>query len=165
MVRMLTMSSEAAYTMMRSGRLALTQTKSDETCTHNRSADPVCCSLCWYSICSQCRGIRLLFVCVIFVSGAFLAWFLLWLQARGSLSFSHIIVAWLVVNGTCLLWGVMYLAATGADNIAETRAYVVTELLGTVGGSLVKSMVKTYPKTTIGQTKGYRSSRFVRQSL
>lgn len=88
-------------------------------------------------------GIRLLFVCVIFVSGAFLAWFLLWLQARGSLSFSHIIVAWLVVNGTCLLWGVMYLAATGADNIAETLGrYVVAELLGTVGGSLVKSMVE-----------------------
>lgn len=88
-------------------------------------------------------GLRLLFVCAVFISAAFLGWLLWWLYTRSSLSFSHIIVAWLVVNGTCLLWGVMYLAATGADNIAETLGrYVVTELLGTVGGSLVKSLIE-----------------------
>lgn len=92
-------------------------------------------------------GVRLLFVCVAFISGAFLGWMLLWLHKRCSLTFSHAIVAWLVVNGTCLLWGVMYLAVTGAENIAETLGrYVVTELLGTTGGSLVKSLVENLSK-------------------
>lgn len=92
-------------------------------------------------------GVRLLFVCVAFISGAFLGWLLFWLHKRHSLSFSHVIVAWLVVNGTCLLWGVMYLAVTGAENIAETLGrYVVTELLGTTGGSLVKSLVENLSK-------------------
>lgn len=92
-------------------------------------------------------GVRLLFVCVAFISGAFLGWLLFWLSKRHSLSFSHVVVAWLVVNGTCLLWGVMYLAVTGAENIAETLGrYVVTELLGTTGGSLVKSLVENLSK-------------------
>lgn len=92
-------------------------------------------------------GVRLLFVCVTFVSGGFLAWLLLWLRDTGRMNFSHILVAWLVVNGTCLLWGVMYLAVTGAENIAETLGrYVVTELLGTVGGSLAKSIVENLSK-------------------
>lgn len=92
-------------------------------------------------------GVRLLFLCVAYISGAFLGWLLLWLHKRSSLTFSHVVVAWLVVNGTCLLWGVMYLAVTGAENIAETLGrYVVTELLGTTGGSLTKSLVENLSK-------------------
>lgn len=92
-------------------------------------------------------GVRALFVCVAFISGAFLCWLLLWLRATGRMTFSHVLVAWLVVNGTCLLWGVMYLAVIGAENIAETLGrYVVTELLGTVGVSLAKSIVENLSK-------------------
>lgn len=92
-------------------------------------------------------GVRTLFVWVAIISGAFLGWLLLWLHSTERMTFSHIIVAWLVVNGTCLLWGVMYLAVTGAENIAETLGrYVVTELLGTVGVSLAKSIVENLSK-------------------
>lgn len=92
-------------------------------------------------------GVRTLFVWVAMISGAFLGWLLLWLHSTERMTFSHVLVAWLVVNGTCLLWGVMYLAVTGAENIAETLGrYVVTELLGTVGVSLAKSIVENLSK-------------------
>ena len=92
-------------------------------------------------------GVRLLFALVTIVSGAFLAWMLYWLQGRGALTFSHAIVAWLIVNGTCVLWGVLYLAVTGAEQIAETLGrYVVTELLGTVAVALAKNTVENISK-------------------
>ena len=92
-------------------------------------------------------GVRLLFALVTMVSGAFLAWMLYWLQGRGALTFSHAIVAWLIVNGTCVLWGVLYLAVTGAEQIAETLGrYVVTELLGTVAVALAKNTVENISK-------------------
>lgn len=88
-------------------------------------------------------GINLLFALVTMVSGGFLGWMLYLLNARGKLTFSHIIVVWLIVNGTCVMWGVLYLAATGADQIAETLGrYVVTELLGTIGFSLAKNTIE-----------------------
>lgn len=88
-------------------------------------------------------GIRMLFALVVMVSGGFLAWVLYWLHGRGALTFSHIVVLWLIVNGTCVMWGVLYLAATGAEQIAETLGrYVVTELLGTVGFALAKNTVE-----------------------
>lgn len=72
---------------------------------------------------------------------------LYWLHGRGALTFSHVIVTWLIVNGTCVMWGVLYLAATGAEQIAETLGrYVVTELLGTVGFALAKSTVENLSK-------------------
>lgn len=92
-------------------------------------------------------GVRLLFICAIFVSGAFLGWLLLWLRDNRKMEFSHILVTWLIINGTCLLWGVMYLAVTSHDNIAETLGrYIVTELLGTIGVSLAKSTVENLSK-------------------
>lgn len=92
-------------------------------------------------------GVRLLFLCVIFISGAFLGWLLWWLHDNGKMVFSHILVAWLIVNGTCLLWGVMYLAVTSHENIAETLGrYIVTELLGTIGVSLAKSTFENLSK-------------------
>lgn len=92
-------------------------------------------------------GVRLLFALVTMVSGAFLAWMLYWLQGRGALTFSHAIVTWLIVNGTCVLWGVLYLAVTGAEQIAETLGrYVVTELLGTVAVALAKNTVENISK-------------------
>ncbi|HIT02476.1 MAG TPA: hypothetical protein IAC21_06625 [Candidatus Enterenecus merdae] len=92
-------------------------------------------------------GVRLLFTLVALVSGAFLGWLLYWLNERDILTFSHVIVAWLIVNGTCVMWGVLYLAVTGADQIAETLGrYVVTELLGTVGVALAKSVIENLSK-------------------
>lgn len=92
-------------------------------------------------------GVRLLFAMVTMLSGAFLAWMLYWLQGRGALTFSHAIVTWLIVNGTCVLWGVLYLAVTGAEQIAETLGrYVVTELLGTVAVALAKNTVENISK-------------------
>ena len=104
-------------------------------------------------------GIRMLFALVVMVSGGFLACVLYWLHGRGALTFSHIVVLWLIVNGTCVMWGVLYLAATGAEQIAETLGrYVVTELLGTVGASLAKSVVENlsqhnnWPDKKLGET-------------
>ena len=92
-------------------------------------------------------GVRLLFLCVIFISGAFLGWLIWWLHDNDKMVFSHILVAWLIVNGTCLLWGVMYLAVTDHGNIAETLGrYIVTELLGTIGVSLAKSTFENLSK-------------------
>lgn len=92
-------------------------------------------------------GIRLLFALVTLVSGAFLGWLLCWLHDCGALTYSHVIVSWLIVNGTCVLWGVLYLAAVGAEQIAETLGrYVVTELLGTVGFALAKATVENLSK-------------------
>lgn len=105
----------------------------------------VCCLGILYAL--NVGGVRLLFVCMIYISGAFLGWILFLLYQKDSLTFSHIIVSWLIVNGTALLWAVMYLADTGAKDIAETLGrYIVTELLGTVGGSLTKSMVENLSK-------------------
>lgn len=88
-------------------------------------------------------GIRVLFALVVMASGGFLGWMLLMLYERNKLTFSHVIVLWLIVNGTCVMWGVLYLAATGAEQIAETLGrYVVTELLGTVGFALAKHTVE-----------------------
>ena len=88
-------------------------------------------------------GVRVLFALVVMASGGFLGWMLFLLNERGKLTFSHIIVLWLIVNGTCVLWGVLYLAVTGAEQIAETLGrYVVTELLGTAGAALVKNCVE-----------------------
>ena len=104
-------------------------------------------------------GIRMLFALVVMVSGGFLAWVLYGLHGRGALTFFHIVVLWLIVNGTCVMWGVLYLAATGAEQIAETLGrYVVTELLGTVGASLAKSVVENlsqhnnWPDKKLGET-------------
>ena len=92
-------------------------------------------------------GIRLLFALVTMISGAFLGWLLHWLHSRNNLTYSHAIVAWLIVNGTCVMWGVLYLAATGAQQIAETLGrYVVTELLGTAGFALAKNTVENLSK-------------------
>ena len=92
-------------------------------------------------------GIRLLFALVTLVSGAFLGWLLCWLHDCVALTYSHVIVSWLIVNGTCVLWGVLYLAAVGAEQIAETLGrYVVTELLGTVGFALAKATVENLSK-------------------
>ena len=105
-------------------------------------------------------GVRLLFVCVIFLSGAFLGWLLWWLRDNKKMEFSHILVTWLIVNGTCLLWGVMYLAVTSHENIAETLGrYIVTELLGTIGVSLTKSMFENLSKNNTWPDKGYNKIR------
>lgn len=109
-------------------------------------------------------GVRLLFALVTMVSGAFLAWMLYWLQGRGALTFSHAIVAWLIVNGTCVLWGVLYLAVTGAEQIAETLGrYVVTELLGTVAVALAKNAVENISKNNSWPDK--RSDETVKRDL
>lgn len=92
-------------------------------------------------------GIRALFTVAVMISGAFLGWVLHLLHRREQMTFSHIIVLWLVVNGTCMLWGVLYLAETGAQQIAETLGrYIVTELLGTTIGALAKNVVENLSK-------------------
>ena len=109
-------------------------------------------------------GVRLFFALVTRVSGACLAWMLYWLQGRGALTFSHAIVAWLIVNGTCVLWGVLYLAVTGAEQIAETLGrYVVTELLGTVAVALAKNTVENISKNNSWPDK--RSDETVKRDL
>ena len=88
-------------------------------------------------------NINTLFALVTMASGAFMGWAIWLLNCQNKLTVSHIIVLWLIVNGTCVLWGVLYLAATGAEQIAETLGrYVVTELLGTIGFFLAKSTVE-----------------------
>lgn len=92
-------------------------------------------------------GIRALFTVAVMISGAFLGWVLYLLHRREQMTFSHIIVLWLVVNGTCMLWGVLYLAETGAQQIAETLGrYIVTELLGTTIGALTKNVIENLSK-------------------
>lgn len=92
-------------------------------------------------------GIRALFTVAVMISGAFLGWVLYLLHRREQMTFSHIIVLWLVVNGTCMLWGVLYLAETGAQQIAETLGrYIVTELLGTTIGALTKNAIENLSK-------------------
>ncbi len=104
-------------------------------------------------------GIRMLFALVTMASGAFLGWLLYWLHDRGTLTYSHVIVSWLIVNGTCVLWGVLYLAAVGAEQIAETLGrYVVTELLGTVGFALAKATVENLSKNNSWPDKASKSS-------
>ena len=104
-------------------------------------------------------GIRMLFALVTMASGAFLGWLLYWLHDRGTLTYSHVIVSWLIVNGTCALWGVLYLAAVGAEQIAETLGrYVVTELLGTVGFALAKATVENLSKNNSWPDKASKSS-------
>lgn len=46
-------------------------------------------------------GIRALFALVTMVSGGFLGWMLYLLYVQSKLTFSHIVVLWLIVNGTC----------------------------------------------------------------
>ena len=92
-------------------------------------------------------GVRMLFAVVVMISGAFLGWMLSLLHAHKKLTFSHIVVLWLIVNGTCMLWGVLYLAVTGAEQIAETLGrYIVTELLGTSIAALLKNTVENVSK-------------------
>lgn len=104
-------------------------------------------------------GIRALFCLVTMVSGGFLGWMLYLLYVQQKLTFSHIVVLWLIVNGTCVLWGVLYLAATGAEQIAETLGrYVVTELLGTVGVALTKSTVENLSKNNSWPDRGEKQN-------
>ena len=92
-------------------------------------------------------GVRFLFAVAVMISGAFMGWMLYLLHVHQKMTFSHIIVLWLIVNGTCMLWGVLYLAVTGAEQIAETLGrYIVTELLGTSIAALVKHTVENVSK-------------------
>jgi hypothetical protein len=87
-------------------------------------------------------GIRALFVTVILINGFFTLFLINQLKSRDNLTLMNTIYVWVMTNSICILWGVLYLAATGAEDIAETLGrYIVTEILGS---TLVYGLKSSY---------------------
>lgn len=106
------------------------------------------------------HGIQYLFVLMCIISGGFLGWLLISLYQRKNLTFSHAIIAWNVVNANALLWGVMYLAATDHQQIAETMGrYIVTDLIGVSTVAMVKSIIENLSKNNTWPDKKTTSTK------
>lgn len=73
----------------------------------------------------------------------FWGWVLRWLHADGRITFSHVLVIWLVASGTVMGGTSYYLAYRGITDTLETLShYVMVETVAGSAGYLVKSTVE-----------------------
>ena len=73
----------------------------------------------------------------------FWGWVLRWLYADGRITFSHILVIWLVASGTVMGGTSYYLALRGITDTLETLShYVMVETVAGSAGYLAKSTME-----------------------
>ena len=73
----------------------------------------------------------------------FWGWVLRWLYADGRITFSHVLVIWLVASGTVMGGASYYLALRGITDTLETLArYVMVETVAGSAGYFVKSTME-----------------------
>ena len=73
----------------------------------------------------------------------FWGWVLRWLYADGRITFSHILVIWLMASGTVMGGASYYLALRGFTDTLETLArYVMVETVAGSAGYFIKSTME-----------------------
>ncbi len=73
----------------------------------------------------------------------FWGWVLRWLHADGRVTFSHVLVIWLMASGTVMGGASYYLALRGITDTLETLArYVMVETVAGSAGYLAKSTME-----------------------
>ena len=73
----------------------------------------------------------------------FWGWVLRWLYTDGRITFSHVLVIWLMASGTVMGGASYYLALRGITDTLETLAhYVMVETVAGSAGYLAKSTME-----------------------
>ena len=86
------------------------------------------------------EGLMIFSVCC---ASAFWGWVIYWLHSSGRITFSHILVIWLVASGTIMSGASYYLAYREITATLETLSrYVMVETVAGSAGYFIKSAVE-----------------------
>lgn len=97
------------------------------------------------------EGVFVFGVCCV---AAFWGWVLRWLYSDGRLTFSHVLVMWLVASGTVMGAASYYLAYRGITATLETLSrYVMVETVAGSAGYFLKSAVENAVDKIKGNNK------------
>ena len=88
-------------------------------------------------------GAEGIFILGIIGVAVFWGWVLRWLYTDGRITFSHVLVVWLMASGTVMGGASYYLALRGVTDTLETLAhYVMVETVACSAGYLAKSTME-----------------------
>ena len=92
-------------------------------------------------------GLEAMLILFVTASGAFWGWAIRWLWRDGRITWSHILVIWMVWTGTILGGASYYLAYRGLNSDLETLSrYVMVEVVAGIGGYFIKSGIENVLK-------------------
>ncbi len=86
------------------------------------------------------EGVLVFGVCAV---AAFWGWIIRWLYKAGRITFSHVLVIWMVASGTVMGGASYYLAYRGINATLETLSrYVMVETVAGSAGYFLKSAIE-----------------------